>query len=263
MKRIQHSGKVLIVEDSRTERKIMQGIITKGGYEVLVADDGYAGLELAIIAHPDVILSDITMPRVTGLEMCRMLKARDDTRHIPVVFLSALDDMEQVVEGLEAGASDYLSKHLDGCQDVLKTVGVNYLQSLKNRFGPDVELLRDDPVDSDLEGKMFLGLESLEFTSFGVAIFSLRKTPLYMNRLAREILEVDDAEDILNLPPDRFNEIITKGLSTYFENEREFFHEVDLGGREIEVHMEELSQPGRGITGILYLLRIPAPNTQE
>jgi len=250
----EHPGRILVVEDSRTERKILSSIIQKGGYEVVTAEDGIGGLETAITQKPDVILSDIVMPRLTGIEMCRMLKSRDDTRHIPVVFISALDNMDQVVKGLEAGASDYLSKHLDSAQQVLDIVQVNYFQSLRNQFG-DGAVLPDQGEES--QDKIFLSIDCLELVSFGVIAFSLRQVPIYMNSVARGLFGIAPDLDVRTLNPDVFEGLMQVGVAMYFSNVERFFHPFDLKGQSIEIRMEEIQVEGKGITGLLFLLKPP------
>lgn len=245
------TGKVLIVEDSRTERLILQKMVTQGGYELLVAEDGVKGLELAITQKPDVILSDILMPRLTGIEMCRMLKARDDTRHIPVIFLSGMDDMEQVVQGLEAGASDYLSKHIDSHRQVIQTVEVNLRSSYLQRTG---KVLPESGGSDDLSSNLFLGMELFDLVSCGVVVFSLRKVPVYANRVGRRQLGLAEEGDLSSIEPDRFEPLIQAGVSSYFKNDSEFFHEVTVLGRTYRMRMEEAQRPGAGISGLLFFL---------
>ena len=84
------------------------------GYEILAAPDGATALTLAAKAAPDLILLDIMMPMLNGLETCRRLKQDESTRDIPVIFITARGDMESLVEGFEAGAVDYVVKPFRG-----------------------------------------------------------------------------------------------------------------------------------------------------
>ena len=104
---------VLIIDDDPIVHRILQVWLTKQGFEVLDAFKGEEGLELTVKNHPDLILLDIMMPEMDGFEVCRRIKAKDDTRDIPIIFISAKAESEDRVQGLELGASDYITKPLD------------------------------------------------------------------------------------------------------------------------------------------------------
>jgi two-component system response regulator MprA len=102
------SARVLIVEDDPNVRTALARALTFEGYEVDTAGDGGRGLEAVASKPPDVIVLDVMMPFVDGLEMCRRLRARGD--NTPVLMLTALGDVADRVEGLDVGADDYLAK---------------------------------------------------------------------------------------------------------------------------------------------------------
>ncbi|MBK8139043.1 MAG: response regulator [Chloroflexi bacterium] len=107
-------GKILIAEDERDIRELVVFTLELlGGHTVLQAADGEEALALAQSEHPDLILLDMRMPRLGGLETCRRLKALPDVRDIPVVILSARGLDDEVQAGLDAGASAYLVKPFD------------------------------------------------------------------------------------------------------------------------------------------------------
>jgi DNA-binding response OmpR family regulator len=81
-----------------------------GGYDVVPTSNGEDALELVHQEKPDLILLDVRMPRMSGYEVCKRIKAEDDTRHIPVVFLSAKGQEAEVQTGYEMGAVDYILK---------------------------------------------------------------------------------------------------------------------------------------------------------
>lgn len=103
---------VLIVDDTPSNLQLVVGMLESRGYRVLVAQDGEEGLRRARYVLPDLILLDVMMPGADGFEICRCLKACDDTRNIPVIFMTALAETEQKVKGFEAGAVDYVTKPL-------------------------------------------------------------------------------------------------------------------------------------------------------
>jgi serine phosphatase RsbU (regulator of sigma subunit) len=101
---------VLVVDDTTIYRRLVTGHLEMAGYRVLEAASGEEGLVVAARETPDLILLDMTMPGIDGLETCRRLKAQPATRDVPVLFFSASGEVDRVVSGLEAGASDYLTK---------------------------------------------------------------------------------------------------------------------------------------------------------
>ncbi|GAB3457464.1 hypothetical protein GCM10027321_12370 [Massilia terrae] len=103
---------VLIVDDIATNIEVLAGTL-KDDYAIKVAINGKNALEIANAFHVDLILLDIMMPVMDGFEVCRQLKAKPKTAHIPIIFLSARDGVEDVVAGLKLGAVDYVSKPAD------------------------------------------------------------------------------------------------------------------------------------------------------
>jgi len=102
--------KILIAEDERDIRELVAFSLQFGGFEVVQAANGAEAVERAPVEKPDLILMDVRMPKMTGYEACRALKAMPDMRHIPVVFLSAKGQESEIQTGLEAGAEEYILK---------------------------------------------------------------------------------------------------------------------------------------------------------
>ena len=106
-------GSVLIIDDQPEGLEAMGEALRPLGFEVWQALDGESGLALARDRQPDAILLDVMMPGMDGYEVCRRLKADEETRLLPVVFLTGLDSREARLKGLEAGAADFLNKPFD------------------------------------------------------------------------------------------------------------------------------------------------------
>jgi diguanylate cyclase (GGDEF)-like protein len=117
-------GALLIVDDIEDNITLMLRFLTRAGYTVLTASDGEHALQLARQANPDVILLDIMMPGMDGYEVCERLKAAEETRDIPVIFMTALTDMQDKLRGFKAGAADYLAKPVERAE-VLARVTVH------------------------------------------------------------------------------------------------------------------------------------------
>ncbi len=103
-------AKILIAEDERDIRDLITFTLSYAGYEVIEASNGEEAYALARQTKPNLVLMDVRMPRMTGYDACRALKADEETRDIPVVFLSAKGQESEVQTGLEVGATDYILK---------------------------------------------------------------------------------------------------------------------------------------------------------
>lgn len=103
-------SKILIIEDEDDIRDIIIQLLTAHNYQVIDAKDGETGIKLAIAHHPDLIICDIMMPGVDGYEVLRQLHNHPSTQMIPFIFLTAKATKEDIRQGMELGADDYLSK---------------------------------------------------------------------------------------------------------------------------------------------------------
>jgi two-component system sensor histidine kinase/response regulator len=101
---------ILVVDDLTKNLQVVGTMLRAQGYEVMPATSGQQALELVQMEPPDLILLDLMMPEIDGLEVCRRLKADPSTQPIPVVFLTASNEMEHLVKGFEVGAVDYVTK---------------------------------------------------------------------------------------------------------------------------------------------------------
>ncbi|HEY0857876.1 MAG TPA: response regulator transcription factor [Albitalea sp.] len=104
------AGMVLIVDDVPDNLSLLHDALDEAGYTVLVATHGEAALQRAAQALPDIVLLDAVMPGMDGFEVARRLKARPDTAHIPIVFMTGLTETEHVVAAFQAGGVDYVTK---------------------------------------------------------------------------------------------------------------------------------------------------------
>ncbi|TAN68159.1 MAG: response regulator [Methylobacter sp.] len=103
-------AKILVVDDTPASLKLLSDILKAEGYKVRAAINGELALHSAIINPPKLVLLDICMPEMDGFEVCRRLKAQPETRDIPVIFVSAVADTNEKVQGFELGAVDFVTK---------------------------------------------------------------------------------------------------------------------------------------------------------
>lgn len=103
-------GRILIIDDVETNRFVLRNIITDMGHQPILAENGIQGLKLMERITPDIILLDISMPEMDGFEFCSRLKQDVKTRNIPIIFISAFDEPQDIVKGFEVGGADYVTK---------------------------------------------------------------------------------------------------------------------------------------------------------
>src|SRR4051794_14373648 len=111
-----HPWRVLIVDDDEASRKTAAALLSPGGYEVVFASNGQEALAATHEAGVDLVLLDVMMPGLDGLEVCRRIREHSREDYIPIILLTALDGRREVVLGLEAGADDFLSKPVHGAE---------------------------------------------------------------------------------------------------------------------------------------------------
>ncbi|HEY2329390.1 MAG TPA: sigma-54 dependent transcriptional regulator [Verrucomicrobiae bacterium] len=116
--------KILLVDDVPANLAVLTSALEPQGYEIFAAPNGTIGLQVAVKAKPDLILLDIMMPGLDGLETCRRLKQNEATRDIPVIFITARSETESVVAGFRAGGVDYVVKPFQA-EEVLKRVATH------------------------------------------------------------------------------------------------------------------------------------------
>ncbi len=114
--------KVMVVEDDAALREIYSIRITAEGYEVVSAGDGEEALAVAVREKPDLILSDVMMPKISGFDMLDILRATPETANIKVVMMTALSSDDQRARGERLGADRYLVKSQVGIEDVINTI---------------------------------------------------------------------------------------------------------------------------------------------
>lgn len=143
---------ILIVEDNQEMLQVLHSLFSPI-YQVLSASNGKEGLAIALEQHPDIILSDIMMPEMSGKELCTSIKNSFDLCHIPVVLLTALDSDEEKLDGLALRADDYISKPFNAKQLIVRCNNLVYnREQLQKKFSKQKEngsshILATNPLD--------------------------------------------------------------------------------------------------------------------
>lgn len=121
-----HQGNILVVDDTPDNLRLLSAMLSEKGYKVRKALNGKTALNTVKTVHPDLILLDVNMPEMNGYQVCETLKANPNTRDIPVVFISALDNILDKVKAFEVGGVDYITKPFK-VQEVLARIENQFL----------------------------------------------------------------------------------------------------------------------------------------
>lgn len=134
---------ILLIDDSTVDLRVLMEMLSSRSIRVNVAFNGRDGYHKADLLRPDLILLDVSMPVMDGFATCRMLKNNERTRHIPVIFLSAANEIKKRIEGLSLGAVDYIGKPF-GEKEVIARVEIHLSLAAQRQF-PITETNQDEP----------------------------------------------------------------------------------------------------------------------
>jgi len=116
-------AKILVVEDMESVVKLLRMLLEREGFEVTVAQDGLEALEAVRRDKPDLVLLDLLLPELDGLEVCRRIRHDPLTAHVPIIILSGKDEVADKVIGLEIGADDYITKPFEANELIARIKG--------------------------------------------------------------------------------------------------------------------------------------------
>ncbi|OJT17146.1 two-component system response regulator [Archangium sp. Cb G35] len=115
--------KILLVDDSSTVLLLHRMMLSHCGYELVTARDGQEALDKVSTERPDLIFLDVLMPRMDGFQTCRALRARSDTKDVPIILVTTRGEPHYVRQGFESGCTDYITKPFDGEELLAKVRG--------------------------------------------------------------------------------------------------------------------------------------------
>jgi len=193
---VEAKRKVLIVEDEKDIRELVRYNLATEGFAVVEASDGEIGLKLAATERPALIILDLMLPGVPGLEVCRLLRMKETSRHVPILMLTARASEVDKVLGLEMGADDYVTKPFSPRELVARVKAV-----LRRAYGPTL----DRPHEIYEKGRLRIDYDTYEVTLDGQPIgLGLREFELlkffaqYPNRVfsRTQILDLVWGQDI-------------------------------------------------------------------
>ncbi len=226
---------VLIVEDDQNLRMNLEDILQFNGFDTISAKNGYEGYKLALVKEPDIIISDIRMPQMDGLELLKKLQENPITSLIPFVFLSAKVELQDIRAGMALGADDYITKPFK-IDDVLNTINsrlkkknnqVNIIEEFKNNIVKNVaHELRTPLVSiigfSEIIEKTFDELTKGDIIEIARNInksgkklhHRIEKFMLYAELLSENRISTME-DEITDTSPDELKDLVVKKASDY------------------------------------------------
>jgi len=200
------SARVLVVDDIKANVKLLEAKLKAEYYDVITAYNGEDALKIIAEEHPDIILLDVMMPGMDGFEVCRTIRKNPEIAHIPVVLVTALDQPEDRVEGLKAGADDFLTKPVNDvalCARVKSLVRLKMMTDellLRQTTGEQMGLMnKDDGLPKEVTGRI------LVVEDRRVAAQQVAQTLSGANEV---VVESSDQEALIKARSDEFDLII-------------------------------------------------------
>ncbi len=148
---------ILVVDDNEQNLELLQAYLDELPCSVIGATDGVAAIELIERQNVDLILLDVMMPRMSGYEVCKKLKASPDTRGIPIIMVTALNELGDIERGVESGTDDFLTKPVKKLELLTRVKSLLHVRHLKRELDRtrayiDEIKKNDESVDSDESG---------------------------------------------------------------------------------------------------------------
>ena len=258
---------VLVVDDEARNVKLLEALLRPLNYEVIKASDGKQAMSIINKMDVDLVLLDIMMPEMDGYEVCRRLKGSEATRLIPVVMVTALDDLESKVKGIEAGADDFLTKPPQKLELVARTKSLIKYKRLNNNLASIEHVLfslanaveAKDPYTHghvervsnlavSLGKRMGLSTKKLEALRYGGALHDIGKIAV-SSEIINKSGPLDPEEwEIMKTHPDvgcKICEPLTKNLGAALDIIRHHHEKLDGSGYPDGLKAEDISAVAR------------------
>lgn len=188
------SARVLVVDDIKANVKLLEAKLKAEYYDVITASNGEDALKIIEAEHPDIVLLDVMMPGMDGFEVCRIMRKNPDIAHIPVVLVTALDQPEDRVEGLKAGADDFLTKPVNDvalCARVKSLVRLKMMTDelmLRQSTGEQMGLLQKEEGLADSISGRILVVEDRHVAAQQVAQTLAKNNDVVVESVGQEVL---------------------------------------------------------------------------
>src|SRR6266849_2901494 len=210
---VENPATVLIVNDDQVQLDLLRDLIAPEGYKTFLASSACRALEITAVARMDIIISDVVMPEMNGLELCRRLKQDPHTATIPVLLVSAIRKEEAaLLEGFAAGADDYIEIPFRHEELLVKVARLAERHRVERRYREIVEQAADIIYTRDIEGRI-TSINEAGARFFGKAPFELIGQPLSLligpETAGRDIAEM---KTVKSFEPVRFTNCVKNAL---------------------------------------------------
>ena len=213
---------ILIVDDTIKNLQLMGSVLKEENYKIAIANNGNQAILIASQTLPDLILLDVMMPGINGYETCKKLKEIEQVKNIPIIFLTAKSEIEDIVNGLKAGAVDYITKPFN-------------IYELKARVKTHIEL----KISKDLLEESNRKLEKLSITDGLTGLYNHRyivdlivrfteESKRYDQRLSIAMIDIDNFKSLNDIYGHPFGDEVLIKLASIFE---EKIRKTDAVGR--------------------------------
>jgi two-component system cell cycle response regulator len=212
------TARVLIVDDILANIRLLEAKLTAEYFEVVTAMNGLDALEAVQRTKPDIILLDIMMPGIDGIEVCKRIKADPATHHIPIVMVTALDQPEDRVRGLEAGADDFLTKPVNDISLFCRIKSLVRLKMLidelriRSESGGSDAMARIDGADANKRGRILLVDPQLASAARTISCLEPRHDVIHVRELPTAMEAAQDSTNPFELVIVNFDEEHYDGL---------------------------------------------------
>jgi signal transduction histidine kinase len=219
------AASIMVVDDDQRNVRLMESILRSNGYLVTKAFNGEEAKGIIETNPPDLVLLDVMMPKMSGFELCRLLRDRYETRLLPVIMITALNSLEDKVRALETGADDFLSKPINKTELLAKVRSILRVKSLQD----EVERQR---IALENTNRQLLTMQQFKESMTQMVVHDL-KNPLAGILGNIQLMQLQKEE----LTPERQNELIARTLESGRQMTRLILNILDVG------RMEEQKMP--------------------
>lgn len=173
MKKLPKKNKILIVDDDTMNLSLLEAFLTAANenYELISAVNGSQALEKVSKHRPDLVLLDIMMPEINGFDVCATIKNNPETRFLPVILITALNDKENKIKGIEVGADDFLTKPVDRIELITRVKSLLLTKSLHDDLENHYKLLKKELAMAKYLQESLLPQSVPDMASLDIAVF--------------------------------------------------------------------------------------------
>ncbi len=227
--------KILAIDDNENNLKILKMILEKEGYIVDTLEDGTQAMSIIIEKRPDLILLDVLMPAIDGFEICKLIKENESTRRTPVIIISALNQLDDKLKGIELGADEFLTKPINKRELLTRVKTLLKFKHLDNQLESSRNVIMSFAFATDLKDNFRKG------HSKRVGMFSTECARMF-NLTREEITEIEFGAYLHDIGKIGIPTEILQKTEALSENEYEIYKKHPLLGYEICSPLEAMTR---------------------